>query len=410
MPIFEYKGLNSSGRKVKGVVDSDSIKSAKLKLKSDKIYVTYLAESSKEVNVKKEKWWSLTFEDVFSRVSLQDIAFATRQLATLLNAGVPLIEALSALIEETEKVKLKRVFSSIREKVNEGSSFADALTPHIKIFTPLYINLVKAGETSGTLEIVLQRLADYMEDQLSLRNKVYGSLTYPIIMSILMFGVVIFLFMFVIPKITLIFQEMRQALPIYTKILISSVSFMRATWWIWVLLIILLSYLLKKYISTEKGAYKKDKLLLKLPIVGNILKMIAVSRFSRTLSTLLSSGVSVVVAFDIVKNIVNNKVVEEAVESAKVNIIEGSSIAEPLKESGVFPPIVVRMISVGEKSGKLEEMLLKVANSYDEQVGTFLSALVSIIEPLVIVFLAGLVFLIMISILLPLFQMNQMIG
>ena len=410
MPIFEYKGLNSAGRKIKGVIDSDSVKSAKLKLKSENIYVTSIVEAAKEEEKEKKSFWDLSFEDIFSRITLQDIAFATRQLATLLVAGVPLIEALSALIEETEKVKLKKVLSQVRERVNEGSSLADALAPHKKIFSNLYINLVKAGESSGTLEIVLQRLADYLEDQLSLRNKVYGSLTYPVIMSVLMFGVVIFLFMFVIPKITLIFQEMRQALPIYTKILIASVTFMRNTWWIWVLFFILLFYLLKRYISTEKGRYRKDKLILNFPVVGNVFRMIAISRFSRTLSTLLDSGVSVVVAFDIVKNIVNNKVIEEAIEKAKENIIEGSSIADPLKESGVFPPIVVRMISVGERSGKLEEMLLKIADSYDEQVGTFLGALVSIIEPLVIVFLAGLVFLIMISILLPLFQMNQMIG
>ncbi len=409
MAIYEYSGYDSSGRKSKGIVEADSEKSARQKLKSQGFFVSSISLVGEEERGAGKKWWEFSFSDLFSRITLQDVAVITRQLATLLRAGIPLIEALDALLEQSEKVKLKKVFAHVKGKVNEGSSLADALEPFKKTFGPVYINMVRAGESSGTLEIVLERLADYYESQVSLRNKLYASLTYPTILFFLMGGVVIFLFIFVIPRITLIFQEMRHALPIYTRLLIGFVNFLRDTWWIFLLLFILAAYLFKRFIDTEKGRYWWDSFLLNLPLTGNILRMIAISRFARTLGTLLGSGVSIVVSLDIVKNIVNNRVLEKAIEDSKSAVIEGASLASPLSNSGVFPPIVIKMISVGEKTGELEPMLIRVADAYEDQVGSFLNAVVSIVEPVMIILLAGLVFFIMISILLPLFQMNQLI-
>ena len=408
MPIFEYVGFDSRGKKTRGIVEADNEKNAKQKLKSQGVFTTDLYLVGEEAKSGK-KWWELTFSDLFSRVTLQDIAIVTRQLATLLRAGIPLIEALDALIEQMEKVKMKRIMASIKEKVNEGSSLADALEPFRKTFGPIYVNMIRAGESSGTLEIVLERLADYYENQVKLRNKLYSSLTYPVILFFLMGGVVIFLFIFVIPRITLIFQEMRHALPIYTRLLIAFVNFLRASWWIWLILTGVAIYGFKKFIDTEKGRLWWDSFILKLPLIGSVLKMVAISRFARTLGTLLSSGVNIVTSLDIVKNIVNNEVLEKAIDDAKNAVIEGAPLAAPLAESGVFPPIVIKMISVGEKTGELENMLIKVADTYEDEVESFLNAVVSIVEPVMIILLAGLVFFIMISILLPLFQMNQLI-
>ncbi len=407
MAIFEYSGFDDKGKKIRGIVEADNEKAARQRLKAQGVFPTDISQIGEEAS--KKKWWELSFSDLFSRVTLQDIAVMTRQLATLLRAGIPLIEALDALIEQMEKVRIKRILASVKEKVNEGASLAEALEPYRKIFGPIYVNMIKAGESSGTLEIVLERLADYFENQVKLRNKLYSSLTYPVILFFLMGGVVIFLFIFVIPRITLIFQEMRHALPIYTRILIGFVNFLRATWWALLLLLMLALYLFKRFIDSEKGRYWWDGFILRFPLIGNVLKMVAIARFSRTLGTLLSSGVNIVTSLEIVKNIVNNKVLEKAIEDARVAVIEGASLATPLADSGVFPPIVIKMIAVGEKTGEIETMLMKVADTYEDEVEAFLNAVVSIVEPIMIILLAGLVFFIMISILLPLFQMNQLI-
>ncbi len=407
MAIFEYSGFDARGKKTRGIVEADNEKAARQKLKAQGIFTTDIFQVGEEEGGK--KWWELSFSDIFSRVTLQDIAVMTRQLATLLRAGIPLIEALDALIDQMDKVKVKRILASIKEKINEGSSLAEALEPYRKIFGPIYVNMIKAGESSGTLEIVLERLADYYENQVKLKNKLYSSLTYPAILFLLMGGVIIFLFIFVIPRITLIFQQMRHALPLYTRILIAFVNFLRASWWVLLLLLIIALIMFKRYIDTEKGRLWWDGFILKLPIVGNVLKMVAIARFARTLGTLLSSGVNIVTSLEIVKNIVNNKVLENAIENARIAVIEGAPLANPLADSGVFPPIVIKMISVGEKTGELENMLIKVADTYEDEVEAFLNAIISIVEPIMIILLAGLVFFIMISILLPLFQMNQLI-
>ena len=409
MPLFEYKAITPDGRTLKCVVDAESVKAARVKLRKQGVFATEVAEGRAEMAKKSATTLAnLNLRDVFTRISAQDVAVMTRQLSTLLGAGLPLIESLNALIEQIDNFKFKRILSNVKDRVNEGSSLADAMRQSSKIFGDLYVNMIRAGESSGTLEIVLQRLADYLESQVKLRNKIYATMTYPIIMLFLMMGVVGVLFIFVIPKITKIFEETKQALPIYTEILIKGSEFAKSYWWVVALLIWGGVYLFRRWVATEQGRYKFDAFKLRMPLFGRLVRMVAISRFAKTLSTLLASGVNVLMSLDIVKNIVGNKIIEEAIGKARESISEGATISDPLRRSGVFPPIVIHMVAIGEKSGELESMLLKVSDAYDNEVEAIITGLTAMLEPIMIVLMAGIVFFMMISILLPLFQMNNM--
>ncbi|MGB9600352.1 MAG: type II secretion system inner membrane protein GspF, partial [Myxococcota bacterium] len=333
----------------------------------------------------------------------------TRQLATLVKAGIPLVDAIAALVDQTSNMRFKQVLSDIKNRLNEGSNLADALSHYPKIFSNLYVNMVRAGETSGMLEIVLERIADYTENQARLKSKITGALTYPVIMLFVAIGIISFLFVAVVPKITRIFEEMRASLPLPTKILIAISSFVRDYWWLLFLIIGMTIYFTLKYIRTPAGRVKFDRLLLQAPIIGEITRMLAMARFSRTLSTLLKSGVPILQSMDIVKNILNNQILVSALEEARNSIREGESIAIPLKKSGQFPPLVIHMIAVGEKSGQLEDMLNNVADTYDYQVDARLSALTSLLEPFMILSMGAVIFFMVISILLPILQLNEFI-
>ncbi len=411
MAVYEYKGFDSRGKAVNGIVDADSPRTARLKLRKSDVFPTELIEeklsrrlSIKRLSISTEISWSTLFE----RITVQDVAMITRQLATLLGAGITLVESLSALIDQVDKRKLKTVISSVREKVNEGSSLADALKEHPKVFSDLYINMINAGETSGALDIVLLRLADFTESQVQNRNKINSVMYYPIFMLFIAVGMVILMFTFVIPKITQIFEDIDAILPLPTKILISTSHFVRSYWGLVTLVLIIAAvYLLKRYIKTPPGRERYDAIMLRLPVFGALIRMIAVARFSKTLSTLLSSGIPLLKSFDIVKTVVNNQTISQAIEASRESITEGASIAEPLKRSGQFPPLVTHMIAVGERSGELEGMLMKVSEAYESEVETKLGALTSLMEPAMILLMAVGVGFIIFSILLPIFQMNQ---
>ena len=410
MPLFEYRAITPQGRSSKGVIDAENIKAARAKLRKQGLFATDVAEGSAEAKTRSvSRLGSMSFGDLVTRVSPADISVMTRQLATLLAAGLPLVESLNALIEQIDNLKLKRILTSVRDRVNEGMSLADAMRQSSRVFTDLYVNMIRAGESSGTLELVLKRLSDYLESQAKLRNKIFATLTYPVIMLFLMIGVIAILFIFVIPQITTIFQESDQALPIYTAVLIEVSEFAKDYWWLVAAMMGAAYYGFHRWTLTPGGRRRFDAFKLRVPLFGKIVRMVAISRFSKTLSTLLASGVNVLMSFDIVQNIVGNKVIEEAIADARESISEGASIAEPLRRSGVFPPIVLHMIAIGEKSGELEAMLLKVSDAYDNEVETVVTSLTAMLEPLMIVVMAGIVFFIMISILLPLFEMNQMI-
>ena len=467
MAVFEYRGiLSTSGKQVHGVRDADNAKVLRAVLKREGILLTNAHEEVKaRAGGKKGDGGGIS---LFNRVSLDDVAMMTRQLATLVAAGIPLVESVGALIEQMEKLQLKRVLTQVVDRINEGSSLAKALESHPRVFPNLYVSMVAAGEASGNLEGVLERLADFLESQSKLRGKVGAALAYPALMMVIGTGLITVMMVVVVPKVTAIFESLDRALPWYTEALIGTSHFVSSnqmlgfvismvtftftrsalgdykesertkhtTFVILALvaggMLVLCAFAVESlgayavgvvvglvaglgnawliaYVNTPDGRAAKDGLMLKLPIVGTLVRMLAVSRFSRTLATLLRSGVPLLKAMEIVKNVLDNGKLEKVIETAAGSIREGESIAGPLKRSGDFPPIVTHMIAVGERSGQLEQMLENVSRAYDVQVESRVAALTSLLEPLMIVFMGGGVGFIAFAILMPLIQMNEFI-
>ncbi len=404
MPIFEYRGVNATGKNIRGVVDAESPQLARAKLRSDGIYLTDLSEGSSQ-RVKSSK--ASGFGAV---VRSRDIAIMTRQLSTLISAGIPLVESLSALVEQTEHLKLKRVVSDVREKVNEGSSLADAMRTHRRVFNNLYANMVMAGESSGTLGVVLDRLADFTEGQMKLRNRILQIMAYPSFMLLIGVTVMLFLFTFVIPKVTTIYDSIDAVLPTPTLVLITASSFLTNYWYFLPIFAALFIYTLRAYVAREEGRLKVDALLLKIPLLGSLIRMISISRFTRTLGTLLSSGVPLLSSMDIVKNVVNNRVISGVIDRARQDISEGDSVNAPLRRSGEFPPMVTHMIAVGERTGALDKMLIKVSDVYDDQVDSQIVTFTSLLEPVMIVAMAVTVGFIVLAVLLPLLELTSKLG
>lgn len=404
MAVYEYKGVSAEGRDLKGAIDAETIKAAGAKLKRLGIFPTEIIEE-RHKRLGKE----IDFFRLFERVRLQDIAILTRQAATLTNAGIPIVDALNAIAEQEEKVELKGIISGIREKVREGSSFAEALKGYPKHFSGLYVNMIMAGEASGALDAVLMRLADFLDNQIKMRNRIRAILAYPLLMTVVGIGVLSFIFIYVLPKVTRVFEDMRQTLPLLTRVLISLSNFMRGYWWLIILLIAGAVFYIRRRLRTPEGRMRFDGLIIRLPVFGKLFRIIAVSRFTRTLGTLLKNGVPAILSFDIVKNVVNNMVIAKAIEDARESIREGESIAEPLKRSGLFPSVVTHMIAVGEKSGELEDMLLKVSDAYDNEVETSIMRMTSLLEPAIIIVMGLIVAIIVIAILLPIMEMSTVI-
>lgn len=409
MPVYAFKGYDAGGKAVSGQRDADSPRTIKQLLRRDGIFITELAEHGQKKEggfLKAEVKLSFLQE----RVSSQDLAVATRQLATLVGAGIPLVDSLVALVDQVDHQAFKSVWADVKQRVNEGSSFGDALGAHPKVFSGLYVNMVRAGESSGALEVVLSRLADFTESSAELKNKLVGAMVYPIIMMFVATVVVGILFVFVIPKITALFESQKVVLPISTRILIFTSSTVRDYWF--VILPALIGAILgfRRYIRTPSGRARWDRFTLDAPIFGPLIRMVAVARFSRTLGTLVGSGVPLLAAFDIVKNVVQNTLLLSVIETARDAVKEGDSIAAPLKRSGQFPPIVTHMIAIGERSGQLEAMLNNVAKSYEVQIDTKVRTLTSVLEPVMIVFLGTVVGFIVFAILLPILQISQFAG
>ena len=405
MPVFEYKGLDAKGKNVGGIFDAPDAKALRAQLRKTGVFLTEIIQEAKSKN--------LGNRDVKlggGRIKTMDIAVMTRQLATLIHAGIPLVDSLTALVEQVDKERLKRVLSKIRERVNEGASLGDSLGDHPKVFSTLYINMIRAGESSGTLDLVLARLSDFTEHQVRLRSKVMGAMMYPLIMICVGILIVTILFVVVVPKIMKIFDRLQATLPLPTQILIGVSNFVKNYWWLMFIVTFLTIFLSVRYVRTEGGRLKWDRFMLKVPIFGSLSRMIAIARFTKTLSTLLASGVPILTALNIVKNVLGNKVLENVIDEARVSIQEGESIAAPLKRSKQFPPIVTHMIAIGEKSGELEGMLGNVADAYDSQVETKINTLTSLLEPIMIVLMGGVVGFIVFSILLPILKMNQALG
>lgn len=403
MAIFSYKGLDKTGKEIKSTLNSENMNAAKQRIKSMGIMLTEIKEETAISEKKGGKSFSFS-----SGVSISDLALMTRQLATLLKAKIQVVEAFSALMDQTDHPKLKIVLSEIRQKVNEGSSLASALSDYPDIFNNIYVNMVEAGETSGTLEIVLLRLADFTESQMRLKNKVQSAMTYPVIMMVigtLMIGII---FVLVIPKLTKIFITRKMELPLATKICVWISDFLSGYWWALIIAVVFGFIGLKKYIATEKGRAQFDSLTLKLPIVGEIVMMVNVSRFCSTLATLLQSGVPILPSMRIVANLIANVHMKRAVEEARTSISEGASITGPLVKSELFPPMVTHMIKLGEKSGELEPMLKIVSENYEDQVNAKLSGLTSVLEPIMMIVLGLVVAFIVFAVVVPMMDLNSL--
>jgi general secretion pathway protein F len=406
MAVYAYKGIDSRGKAVKGSRDADNAKALRTFLKRDGILATEILEQSEAA---RKAARDIDFARIFRRVSPMEVAVATRQLSVLLRSGVPLVEALSALIEQLDQPELKAAFTDTRNQVNEGSNLADALKAHPKIFLPLYVNMVAAGEASGTLEEVLSRLAEFLNEQTRLQSKVRGALAYPVVMAVVVTLILFLMMSVVVPKVTAIFENFNQTLPWYTSLLIWVSHIFSNYWWLLAALIGASIYWFQRWKASEEGRKKWDLFLLEVPLFGPLLIMVAVSRFARTLATLLASGVPVLTAMDITRNVIGNTELMRVVEEARESVREGEGIAKPLRQAGRFPPMVTHMIAVGERTGQLEEMLVHVADAYDQQVEVRVGALTSILEPLLIVVMGAVVGGIAFAILMPLLQLNEMI-
>lgn len=410
MPVYEFTGLNEAGRQVKGLRDADSPRTLRAVLKRDGVYLTQFNEESggkkKGTDVLSSE---VSFKSLRSRASAQDVAIMTRQLSTLVGAGVPLIEALSALQDQVDHPTLKRVVSRVKERVNEGSSLADALGEHPKLFTNIYVNMVRAGESSGALDVVLTRLADFTESQARLRGKISSALMYPAVMVVIGVVIMSILMTVVVPKVTQMFQDVGATLPWTTRSLIFTADLTRNYWWLILALVVGGIFGFRAWRASEAGRRRWDRFVLEAPIFGDIVRMVAMARFARTLGTLLRSGVPILTALNIVRNVVNNVVLAEVVDEARDAIQEGDSIAGPLRRSKQFPPLVYHMVAIGEKSGQLEEMLGNIASAYEGQVDAKLQGLTSLLEPAMIVAMGGIVAFIVFSILMPILKLNTMI-
>jgi len=408
MPVYEYTALDRAGKNVAGIIDADSTVAARQKLRgSGKFPVQVKETTAKE---KSEAAVSFSQLPIFNRVTPEDIHALTRQLATLLNAGIPLVGALDALMEQTTSPPLKKIIAQIKESVNEGNSFTASLARHPKLFSNIYINMVRAGEESGSLDVVLERLAEFGEHQQVLKGRFQAALVYPVFMAIIGTGVLFFLLSFVVPNLTRIFTEMKQVLPLPTTILIWFSDFMRSYWWVILLAIVAIILGIKEFIRRPKGRYIWDSLKLRLPIIGQINRKIALSQFGGTLGSLLQSGVPLMTSLQIVRNIVNNVLIGDVVDEAMEDIQAGKSLNLALSRSIWFPPVFRQMVSVGEQSGDLEGMLHKIAAAYEREVETRITGMTALIEPIMILLMAVVVGFIVISILLPIFEMNQMVG
>ena len=410
MPIFAYKAMDGRGKQVSGVRDADSPRALRALLRREGVFVTDISEERERVVSGSGFSREVDIKGMFDRVKPQDVAVLTRQLATLIKAGIPLAESLAALMEQAGSPKLTRILGEVRTNVNEGQSLADSLAAHPREFSDLYVNMVRAGEAAGNLDQVLQRLADFLDGQVKLRGKIQGAMVYPIVMAVVGIAITGMLMVVVVPKITEIFSDMGRSLPWNTQLLVWASNITGNYWWLLIILGVGGYIGFRRWKKSAKGKPRWDSFVLKTWVVGPLVRMIAVGRFARVLGTLLHGGVPLLKALEIVKHLLDNEVLIGVVEEARVAIREGESVAAPLSKSGQFPPVVTHMIAVGERSGHLEEMLENVAQAYEVEVEMKIGRLTTLMEPLMILLMGGAVGFIVFSILMPILEMNEMVG
>ena len=409
MPVYAYKGVAQSGRSTKGTVSAESIRTARAKMRGDGVFLTEIAETnaSSDKPEGQGRHVARRFEiHLPVRIPAMERAMATRQLATLVSAGIPLVEALGALVTQIDHVALKAVMANVRDRVNEGSSLADALQATDK-FDTLYVSMVKAGEAGGALDTVLVRIADYLEDSVKMNSRITSIMVYPTAMLIFAFLVVGVLVTFILPQITGLLSSMGAELPAITRWIIAVSDFATEWWWAILILIVATVMGIRRIIRTERGRAGFDRMVLRLPIIGRLTRYVAISRFARTLGSLLGSGVNIVQSMDIAGRVANNTVISGVIGEAKVAVIEGSSLAATLRKSREFPSMVVTMVDVGERAGDLASMLDRVAETYDGQVETTIGRLTSLLEPALILVMVGVVMIIVLAVMMPLMELTN---
>lgn len=404
MPIFEYKGFDSEGRKVSGSCEGSGQHAVTSSLRQRGIFPTELIATSSHA---KPKFWEQLRA---AQVPIEDLAIATRQLATLLSAGLSLDATLDTVAGQVEQVPLAVALSRVKEAVVQGEALHLALAKEGKIFPAIYLSMAEVGENSGTLDQALANLADLLEEQARLRSRITAALAYPLLMAIVGTGVLLFLVGYVLPKVTRMLLELEQVLPLPTRILIAASNLLRDYGWLLGCLLIIALLLARRWTATEAGRLIIDRWRLKLPILGRLNLLIATTRFSRTLSTLLGSGLPLLRALEITGKLLNNRVLQKAIETAGRQVREGSSLATPLQKSGLFPSMLMQMIAIGEKSGELEQMLSRVADTCDQQIELSINRLLALLEPVMILLMGGAVGFIVLAILLPIFQASQSLG
>jgi len=405
LPIYTYKGYDlKSGANRKGKVEADNPRAARVRLKQkEKVIVSSLKEET-SLDSARHKGRFLG-----SGVGTADLSVMTRQFATLQGAQVPLDECLRALVDQVENLVLRNTLSAVKDKVSEGISLADAISAYPGVFNRLYINMVRAGESSGKLDVVLDRLAGFLEDEDATKGKLMSAVTYPIVMIVASTGIIGFLFISIVPKLTKVFDSLRVTLPWYTKFCISVSDILQNYWYVLILLGVLAFLAFKRWVGSPKGRSTFDRLVLRAPIFGSLILRVMISRFTKTLSTLLNSGVPIINAIEITKNVITNTQIANVLDEAKTAVQEGESLGKTIERSHQFPPLVTHMIMTGERTGQLEEMLSHVAVAYDAEVERKIAAMISLIEPAMIIIMGGITVLVVFSLMMPMLSvMNQL--
>jgi len=399
MPTFRYVAKENTGKTVSGTLEYSDKAVLIDALRRKGLTIVSINETKKKTAAFSSRG-----------VKLEEIVIFSRQLATMVDSGIPLVQAMDILYDQIEKPHFKNIVATIRDDIEAGASFSDSLLKHSAVFSPLYINMVKAGESSGALDDILDRLASYLEKASALQRKVQSSLIYPAVVVTMAMLITLVMLLKVIPTFKGIFATLGGTLPLPTRILILVSDTLRSMFLYVVAVLGVVGFALVRYVKTSQGKMMFDRLTLKLPILGTLLRKVAVAKFTRTLATLVKSGVPILVSLEIVAKTSGNAVIEKALENVRKSIKEGQNIADPLAKSGVFPPMVVRMINVGEQTGELEKMLGKIADFYDDQVDAAVSGLTSLIEPLIIAFLGVMIGGIVIAMFLPVFKMTEILA
>jgi len=414
--MYAFKGISPSGKAVNGVRDAESPKILRQNLRKDGVLVTSFelskgGKAAKEQNAKKGGLSrDVDLGGFFGGVNKSEIAAFTRQMATLIKSGIPLAEALGALVEQIPNMRFKTPVNEVRTNVNEGMALADALAKHPKLFDELFVSMVRAGEVAGNLDEVLTRLADFLESSGKLKSKIQSAMVYPLVMVVVGAGIMTVLMVKVIPEITSMFTQQGKTLPWNTRLLIWSSGFI-GKYILWLILGTIASVILfLKWSRSKEGRPIWHRFVLKLPVLGVLIRTINVGRFSRTLGTMLQAGVPMLRSLDTAKMIMGNVILQYAIDDAKRAVTEGESLAQTLKKSGQFPPTLIHMVAVGERAGQLEQMLERVAITYESEVDSKLNRFTALLEPLMLVIMGGAVAFIVFSILQPIMDLGQLSG